>query len=116
MSINLIHAIDQNKVSRFGKYFGTIDFNVTSAPSKSTFTYQGKRIHVGHLLIAGKSYRMAMEDLDTLSVECYNSIIAETPLKIEGDTYQMSKRELEYLSETLKSAKRVFLNKYRLGV
>lgn len=116
MSINLIHAIDQNKVSRFGKYFGTIDFNVTSAPSKSTFTYQGKRIHVGHLLIAGKSYRMAMEDLDTLSVECYNSIISKNPIKMEGDSYELTKRELEYLSETLKSAKRVFLNKYRLGV
>lgn len=114
--LNLIHAMDTKKVAKLGKYFGTIDFDVSSSPSKQTMDWLGKKVTVGLLHISGRKYKLTMDQLDTLTVECQNSKVAGNPLRIESDEYQLNKFELDHITETLKSAKRVFLTKYRIGI
>lgn len=114
--LNLIHAMDAKKASRFGKYFSTIDFDVSTSPSKQTMDWLGKKINVGFLYISSRKYKLTMEMLDTLTIECQNSKVSGNILRIESDEYQFNSFELDHITETLKSAKRVFLTKYRLGI
>lgn len=114
--LNLIHAMDAKKATRFGKYFSTIDFDVATSPSKQTMDWLGKKINIGFLYISGRKYKLTMDQLDTLTIDCQNSKVAGTVLRIDSDEYQLSNFELDHITETLKSAKRVFMTKYRLGI
>lgn len=112
MSVNLTVAIDPTRVKHLGKYFGTIDFDVATAPSKMVFDRLGKSVHVGTLFVSDKKYRMKLEELETLVIDCYHS----DPVILFGDEWNLTKKEVDRLVETLKTAKHVFFQRYRLGV
>jgi hypothetical protein len=112
MSVNLIYAIDQRKVAHKGKYFGTIDFEVNVAPNKIIFNRMGKSVRIGSLIIAGKTYRMTLEQLENLVIDCAHAY----PVVVFGDAWDFNSNEIDRLIETLKAAKHVFFQRYRLRV
>lgn len=109
MSINLIYAIDQNKVRKYGPVFGSIDFHVSTA-SKTSFDRLGKQITVGELLIENRKYRLTLEQIDDLVVDTY----ANRRFVISGEEWDLTNKEIDRVVETLKTAKHVFFQKYRL--
>lgn len=112
MSVNLVYAIDQRKVQHLGRYFGSIDFIVNSAPSKAVFNRMGKTVVVGSLKIGVRSYSLNLDQLDNLIIDCYHA----DPVLIGGDEWELNKNEIDRLVETLKSAKHVFFQRYRLRI
>jgi hypothetical protein len=72
MSVNQRHAIDQNKVKRFGNYFGSIDFEVNSV---SQAAIEAKRMDTkaGKLLIGGREFECTLAELDRLIETCQNA-------------------------------------------
>jgi len=72
MSVNNRHAIDQNKVKKFGNYFGSIDFEVNSI---SQAVLEAKRMdtRAGKLLIGGKEFECTLAELDRIIETCQNA-------------------------------------------
>lgn len=112
MSVNLIYAIDQRKVAHKGRYFGSIDFEVAACPNKAVFDRMGRSIHVGVLTIGGRNYRLNLEQVENLVVDCYHS----DPVMILGEEWTLNRNEVDRLVETLKTAKHVFFQRYRLRI
>ncbi len=112
MSLNLCFAIDPKKVKTFGKYFGTIDFEVAST-SRSQLKIKGKSVPAGKLFIGERTHQLSLNDLDTIIYEiCYNEDCI-----IAGYRYDdLTKHELTMIDETLQSAKQVFFKKYGFGM
>jgi len=69
MSVNQRHALDQNKMQKFGTYFGSIDFEVNSV---SQAVLEGKRqdTRAGKLLIGGKEFDCTLAELDRIIETC----------------------------------------------
>lgn len=64
--INQSISMDPRKTRRFGKYFNTIDFEVTDVASKETIDkMQGDTI-IGKLHIGGKTFDLTLSEVEHL--------------------------------------------------
>lgn len=69
MSVNHTYAISEEKTRRFGKYFSTIDFEV-STTSKRLLEQRQEQIFIGKFQIDGKEYQLTLEELDRIIETC----------------------------------------------
>ena len=110
MSVNLRFGINQEKVRKFGKYFGSIDFEVAST-NRSQLKIKENQVIAGDFLIGNKSFRCTLDDLDAISDEAKHG-----EAWVHGIQYDCTPKELERIVETCNLAKQVFFQKYRFGM
>jgi len=70
MSVNMSHAMDQDKVRRYGKLFGSIDFECNDKVSAEVFHQNPNSPVVGTLSIGGKSFNVTLDELKHLEQTC----------------------------------------------
>lgn len=110
MSVNQIYSINQEKVRKFGQYFGTIDFEVSST-NRSQLNLKQGAVPAGEFKIGNRSFKCTLDDLDSMIESCKLG-----SFQIQGHNYELSKNELNRVVETCYSAKQVFFAKYRFGL
>ena len=110
MSVNQIYSINQEKVKRFGKYFGSIDFEVAST-NRQQLKFKGDKVKAGEFCIGSKRYECSLEDLDAIVEGCH---LGE--FKIQGNEYECTNEELKRIVETCYTAKNVFFSKFRFAI
>lgn len=67
MSLNQRFAMDQKKVRRFGKFFGSIDFEMNHNLSNEVIRQRRKDTVIGSFLIGGKEFELTLEEVDRIS-------------------------------------------------
>lgn len=110
MSINQIYGINQEKVRRYGKYFGSIDFEVASTNKAVLNLKQGETI-AGEFKIGDRSFKCSLNDLDEIIQNCK---LGEKNIK--GSLFDLTNSELNRIIETCYTAKNTFFQKYRFGL
>lgn len=73
MSLNMTHAMNQEKVRRFGKLFGTIDFEMNQELSSDLINKQYKDTVVGTFQIGGKEFPVTLAELERISETADNA-------------------------------------------
>lgn len=71
-SLNMAHAYDPERVKRFGKLFGTIDFEMNEQLSGEVIRQRRSDTKVGSLKIDGKEFGVTLAEVDRL-IETLNS-------------------------------------------
>jgi hypothetical protein len=66
MSLNMTNAMDKKKVRRFGKLFGTIDFQMNEKLSSEAVKQRTAETTVGEFQIDGKSYPVTLAEIDRI--------------------------------------------------
>jgi hypothetical protein len=66
MSLNMTNAMDQKKIRRFGKLFGTIDFDIKENINPDVIKQKRSDTIVGKFHIAGKSFEVTLAELDRI--------------------------------------------------
>jgi len=66
MGINLIHAMDKNKVRKFGNLIQTIDFKVLDNITDLEFKRKTKLLKVGEFIIGGTKHQVNLNELDQI--------------------------------------------------
>jgi TPP-dependent 2-oxoacid decarboxylase len=64
--VNNTFAYDQKKVRKYGKLYGSIDFEVSDTISAHYFENNEKPV-IGKLLIGGKSFDVTYQELDQIA-------------------------------------------------
>ena len=64
--INQTWAYDQKYVKRYGKLYGSIDFEVNENVSAELFKKQPNKPVVGKLMIGGKKFDVTYQELDMI--------------------------------------------------
>jgi len=64
--INQTHAYDQKYVQKYGKLYGSIDFEVKENLSAEVFKKQPNKPVVGKLMIGGKTFDVTYQELDQI--------------------------------------------------
>ena len=64
--INQTWAYDQKYVKRYGKLYGSIDFEVNENVSSELFRKQKEKPVIGKLMIGGKSFDVTFQELDMI--------------------------------------------------
>tara|TARA_R100000008_G_C3559587_1_gene155304 strand:+ start:842 stop:1108 length:267 start_codon:yes stop_codon:yes gene_type:complete len=64
--INQTYAYDQKYVRKYGKLYGSIDFEVKENISGELFKKQPNKPVVGKLMIGGKSFDVTYQELDQI--------------------------------------------------
>ena len=64
--INQTWAYDQKYVKKYGKLYGSIDFEVKENLSAEVFRKQPNKPVVGKLMIGGKSFDVTFQELDQI--------------------------------------------------
>ena len=65
--VNNTAMYDQKKVKRYGKLYGTIDFDVNENVSQEMFEKVPEKPTVGRLEIGGKRFDVTFQELDMLA-------------------------------------------------
>ncbi len=65
--VNNTFAYDQKYVRRYGKLYGSIDFEINDNISAELFKKQPNKPVVGKLLIGGKSFNVTYQELDMIA-------------------------------------------------
>ena len=65
--VNNTAMYDQKKVKRYGKLYGTIDFDVNESLSQEMFEKVPEKPTVGRLEIGGKKFDVTFQELDMLA-------------------------------------------------
>ena len=65
--VNNTAMYDQKKVKRYGKLYGTIDFDVNESVSQEMFEKVPEKPTIGRLEIGGKSFDVTFQELDMLA-------------------------------------------------
>ena len=65
--VNNTFAYDQKYVRRYGKLYGSIDFEINDSISAELFKKQPNKPVVGKLLIGGKSFNVTYQELDMIA-------------------------------------------------
>jgi|TARA_B100000519_G_C14166166_1_gene401646 hypothetical protein len=65
--VNNTAMYDQKKVKRYGKLYGTIDFDVNESVSQEMFEKVPEKPTVGRLEIGGKKFDVTFQELDMLA-------------------------------------------------
>jgi len=66
MSLNSTHAMNQEKVRRFGKLFGTIDFEVNEGLSVDVIKQRTADTPIGEFQIGGKTYNVTLAEINRI--------------------------------------------------
>lgn len=66
MSLNQTHAIDQQKVAKYGKYFGSIDFVTKNGITRSDLRRDKLDTVVGTFTIGGVDFNLTISELDRI--------------------------------------------------
>ena len=64
--INQTWAYDQKYVRKYGKLYGSIDFEVNENVSSELFRKQKEKPVIGKLMIGGKSFDVTYQELDMI--------------------------------------------------
>ena len=64
--INQTWAYDQKYVRKYGKLYGSIDFEVNENVSSELFRKQKEKPVIGKLIIGGKSFDVTFQELDMI--------------------------------------------------
>jgi len=64
MSVNNRHGMDQKKVRKFGKLYGSIDFECNQNISADLFRKNPERPVIGTFMIGNKSYDVTWDELE----------------------------------------------------
>lgn len=62
----MTHAMNQERVKRFGKYFGSIDFELNQSLTVETIRSRKADTIVGTFHLDGREYPMTMAELDRI--------------------------------------------------
>lgn len=65
-SLNQVHGMDQKKVKRFGKLFGTIDFEMNEILSGEVIRQRKSDTTVGSFKIGQRSYDVTLAEIDRI--------------------------------------------------
>mgnify|MGYP003150270526 FL=1 len=65
--VNNTAMYDQKKVKRYGKLYGTIDFDVNESVSQEMFEKVPEKPIIGRLEIGGKRFDVTFQELDMLA-------------------------------------------------
>ena len=63
MSINQSYAINQKKVRRYGKYYGSIDFECNPNITRKSFKDDLRNIEAGTFEISGRQYKLTWAEM-----------------------------------------------------
>jgi hypothetical protein len=64
--INQTWAYDQKHVRKYGKLYGSIDFEVNENVSEKLFEKQPNKPVIGKLMIGGKTFDVTYQELDQI--------------------------------------------------
>jgi len=64
--INQTAAYDQKYVRRYGKLYGSIDFEINENVSAELFNKQPEKPVIGKLMIGGKTFDVTFQELDMI--------------------------------------------------
>lgn len=64
--INQTWAYDQKYVKRYGKLYGSIDFEINENVSQELFEKQPNKPVIGKLMIGGKTFDVTYQELDQI--------------------------------------------------
>ena len=64
--INQTWAYDQKYVRRYGKLYGSIDFEINENVSQELFEKQPNKPVIGKLMIGGKKFDVTFQELDMI--------------------------------------------------
>ena len=64
--INQTWAYDQKHVRRYGKLYGSIDFEINENVSQKLFEKQPEKPVIGKLMIGGKTFDVTYQELDMI--------------------------------------------------
>ena len=70
MSVNSRFAIDQNKVKKFGRLYGTIDFESNDKVSADVFQSNPNKPVVGNFIIGNSQFGVTMDELEYIEQTC----------------------------------------------
>ena len=65
--INQTAAYDQKYVRRYGKLYGSIDFEINENVSGELFSKQPEKPVIGKLMIGGKTFDVTYQELDQIA-------------------------------------------------
>lgn len=66
MSINSRFAVDQNRVRKYGEFYGSIDFECDNTVSASTFKNNPTRPVIGKFFIGNSKFNVTMDELELI--------------------------------------------------
>tara|TARA_B100001094_G_C17640207_1_gene534685 strand:+ start:79 stop:345 length:267 start_codon:yes stop_codon:yes gene_type:complete len=64
--VNQTYAYDQKYVRKYGKLYGSIDFEVNENVSAEMFKKQQNKPVIGQLMIGGKKFDVTFQELDQI--------------------------------------------------
>jgi len=64
--INQTYAYDQKYVRKYGKLYGSIDFDINENVSQELFKNQPEKPVIGKLMIGGKTFDVTYQELDQI--------------------------------------------------
>ena len=64
--INQTWAYDQKYVRKYGKLYGSIDFDINENVSQELFKNQPEKPVIGKLMIGGKTFDVTYQELDQI--------------------------------------------------
>ena len=70
MSINSRFAVDQNKTRKYGRFYGSIDFECNEKVSAQVFKSNVNGVNVGEFIIGNSRFPMSMEELELMEQTC----------------------------------------------
>ena len=65
--INQTWAYDQKYVRKYGKLYGSIDFDINENVSQELFKNQPEKPVIGKLMIGGKTFDVTYQELDMIA-------------------------------------------------
>jgi hypothetical protein len=65
--VNQTYAYDQKYVRKYGKLYGSIDFEINENVSAEMFKKQPEKPVIGKLMIGGKTFDVTYQELDQIA-------------------------------------------------
>lgn len=125
MSVNMRFGINPDKTKRFGPLFHTIDFESNKNYPSEAYKDRASKLKAGNVIIDGKEYPMTFSDIgrEMRKIdEAVNTFYSRTNpateyvWRIGGREWTLTKKETEYLYETLSLGKSLIQKKFRLNI
>jgi hypothetical protein len=123
-SINHPWAISEKHVTRYGKTWASVDFEISTKISEHAFRTDLSNTHVGHFCIHNQRIAMTMRDVMQLNSQL-NTMLSEqtnktfnqlTDIKIKSYQFTLNHTELNRVLETISDANSSIMKAYQLGL
>jgi hypothetical protein len=62
--------VDQNKTRKYGRFYGSIDFECNDKVSAQVFKHNSYSTNVGEFIIGNSRFPMTMEELELMEQTC----------------------------------------------